>query len=77
MPKEGNDDIIIINDEEVPDVKYNVSRKIEKENSSHLNSKLFTLKSHSSIFCSKLEEKQQSLLTGEKRSVMDFMYLVL
>ncbi|CAD1472451.1 unnamed protein product, partial [Heterotrigona itama] len=64
LPKEGNHDIIIINDEEVTDVKYNVSRKIEKK-----NSKLFTNKSDSSISRSKLEEKPQSLLTGEKRSV--------
>ncbi|XP_043516463.1 recQ-mediated genome instability protein 1-like [Frieseomelitta varia] len=69
LPKEGNDDIIIINDEEVTDVKYDVSRKIEKKNSSHLNSKLFTIKSDSSVSRSKLKEKPKSLLTGEKRSV--------
>ena len=75
MPKEGNDDIIIINDEEVTDVKYDVSKKIEKKNSSHLNSKLFTIKSDSSVSRSKLKEKRKSLLTGEKRSVIDFILI--
>ncbi|KAK1132769.1 hypothetical protein K0M31_014145 [Melipona bicolor] len=69
LPKEGNDDIIIINDEEVTDVKYDVSRKIEKKNTSHLNSKLFAIKLDSSISRSKIEEKPKSLLTGGKRSV--------
>ncbi|CAL7950897.1 unnamed protein product [Xylocopa violacea] len=71
LPKEENDDIIIINDEEeITDVKYDIFKESMQNNFSQSNSTLFSNKAESSLTTSHLEtEKKQSFLTGGKRTV--------
>ncbi|XP_071869024.1 uncharacterized protein isoform X2 [Bombus fervidus] len=71
LPKEGSDDIIVITDEEaVTDVKYDDAfRETREKDSSHLNFKLCTAKTDSSISRSKTGKKQKSLSTNEKKRV--------
>ncbi|XP_076750136.1 recQ-mediated genome instability protein 1 [Xylocopa sonorina] len=72
LPKEENDDIIIINDEEeIADVKYDIFKNSMQKNFSQSNSTLFSSKAESSPATShlKVEKKQQSVITGGKRTV--------
>ncbi|XP_017795185.1 PREDICTED: recQ-mediated genome instability protein 1-like [Habropoda laboriosa] len=74
LPKEGGDDIIIINEEnDIINVKYDHLKRIVKEEKQNLqsNSKLFISNTDSSTAISnlKMDRKQQPLLICGKRNV--------
>ncbi|XP_017755590.1 PREDICTED: recQ-mediated genome instability protein 1-like [Eufriesea mexicana] len=69
LPTEKNDIIIINEDEETTDVKYDILKRAGKRDSSHINSELFSTKINSSVSTSSSKIEGKALLVGEKRSI--------